>query len=78
MEENFTLEVVASNYCWVLTRIVTQFSKRGINIDSIFAKAVKGTEFSRIIIDVCSNQDIKEQIIKQLNKLPDVKKIELI
>lgn len=78
MEENFSIEIVAANYCGVLTRIVTQFSKRGINIESIFAKAVSGTEFSRIIIDVCVNPDVKEQIVKQLAKLHDVKSVELI
>jgi acetolactate synthase I/III small subunit len=67
-----TLSITVFNEPGVLTRISTVFSSRGFNIDSIAVGPSKKNEISNIIIVLPGDQQILEQITKQLNKLIQV------
>lgn len=71
-----TLSILVSDRPGVLTRIAALFSRRGFNIESL---AVGGTEREGISrMTVVANVDDEaalEQIVKQLNKLIEVRKV---
>ncbi len=78
VEENIVIEILAVNIYGVLTRITMQFSKRGYNIDSLVAQSIAGTQYSKIIVGLRGDEYVKDQLVKQLSKLRDVKKVNLI
>lgn len=78
MEENILLEILCVNIFGVLTRITMQFSKRGYNIDSLVAKSIPGTQYSTVTVGLRGDEYVKEQLVKQISKLHDVKKVNLI
>ena len=69
------ISVLVSNHPGVLLRISGLFSRRGYNIDTITVGVTEIPEFSRITVVVTADEPTLEQIIKQLNKLFDVKKV---
>jgi len=75
----FTLSIIVANKFGVLARVAGLFSKRGYNIDSLFVtEMVENTALSRIILTSSGDDDTKEQIISQLEKLHDVKEVKII
>lgn len=76
--ENFGLSILVSNKYGILTRVSGIFSKRGYNIESLYATPLEGTPYSNIRLSSSGDEAIKEQIIKQLEKLHDIQKVELI
>lgn len=69
------ISVLVSNHPGVLLRVSGLFSRRGYNIDSITVGVTENPEFSRMTVVVTADEATLEQIIKQLNKLFDVKKV---
>ena len=69
------LQLLVDNTSGVLSRISGLFSRRGYNIDSISAGVTADPRFTRITIVTSGDDDILEQIEKQLNKKLDVIKI---
>jgi acetolactate synthase, small subunit len=71
-----TLGVLVSNKPGVLARIAALFSRRGFNIDSLAVGPTERPEISRMTV-VASVEDeaVLEQIVKQLNKLIEVRKV---
>lgn len=67
-----TLSITVYNESGVLTRISTIFSSRGFNIESIAVGPTENSGISKIIIVTPGDQQVIEQIIKQLNKLIQV------
>jgi len=67
-----TLSVTVYNESGVLTRISTVFSSRGFNIESIAVGPTENNGISKIIIVLSGDDQIIEQITKQLNKLIQV------
>jgi acetolactate synthase-1/3 small subunit len=67
-----TLSITVYNEPGVLTRISTVFSSRNFNIDSIAVGPTENEGISRIIIVLPGDNQILEQITKQLNKLIQV------
>ena len=67
-----TLSITVYNEPGVLTRISTVFSSRNFNIDSIAVGPTENKGISRIIIVLPGDNQILEQITKQLNKLIQV------
>jgi acetolactate synthase-1/3 small subunit len=59
----------------VLTRVAGLFSGRGYNIDSLNVAPTQDATTSRMTIVTRGDDTTLEQIIKQLNKLPDVLKV---
>jgi acetolactate synthase-1/3 small subunit len=75
----FTLSIIVYNKFGVLARVAGLFSKRGYNIDSLNVNVtVEDESLSRIIMTSSGDDATREQIIKQLEKLHDVKEVKLI
>jgi acetolactate synthase-1/3 small subunit len=77
-KDQFILGVIVSNHFGVLTRVSGLFSRRGYNIDSLNVSETENPDFSRMTIIVRGDDYVKDQIVKQLAKLQDVKKVELM
>ena len=69
------ISVIVDNKPGVLARVAGLFSRRAYNIDSLAVGPAETKDVSRITLVVHGNDEIVEQISKQLNKLPDVKKV---
>jgi len=70
-----TISVLVENQFGVLARIAGLFSGRGFNIDSLSVGETDDPTISRITLVVTGNDTIIEQVMKQLNKLIDVIKV---
>ena len=71
-----TISVLVENKFGVLTRVAGLFSGRGYNIDSLNVAPTHDATASRMTIVTTGDESTIEQIIKQLNKLPDVLKVQ--
>ena len=67
-----TISVLVENKFGVLTRVAGLFSGRGYNIDSLNVAPTQDATASRMTIVTHGDEATVEQIVKQLNKLPDV------
>jgi len=68
-------QLLADNTSGVLSRISGLFSRRGYNIESITAGVTSDPRYSRITIVASGDDEILEQIEKQVGKLIDVRSI---
>ncbi len=68
-------QILVDNTPGVLSRISGLFSRRGYNIESISAGVTADPRFTRITIVASGDDDILEQIEKQVRKLVDVRDI---
>lgn len=73
---NHTISVLVENHFGVLARVAGLFSARGFNIDSLAVGETEDPTVSRMTIVTHGDDRIIEQIMKQLNKLIDVIKIQ--
>jgi acetolactate synthase-1/3 small subunit len=71
-----TISVLVENKFGVLTRVAGLFSGRGYNIDTLNVGPTHDAKLSRMTIVTHGDEATIEQIIKQLNKLPDVIKVQ--
>ncbi len=69
------VSVVVINEHNVLSRIVGLFSARGYNIDSLTVAPISNTEYSRMTIVTTGDKRVIDQIVKQLNKLIPVLRV---
>jgi acetolactate synthase-1/3 small subunit len=67
--------ILVWNEAGVLSRIAGLFSRRGYNIDSLTVGVTEDPRYSRMTVTVTGDDDVLEQIEKQLAKLVDVKEI---
>ena len=70
-----TLSILVENKAGVLSRVAGLFSGRGFNIESLSVAETLDATISRMTIVTRGNDQILEQIIKQLNKLVNVIKV---
>ena len=70
-----TLAVTVENRPGVLTRVTTMFRRRGYNIDSLTVGMTENPTISRMTIVVEGDDQVIEQVTKQLHKLVEVIKI---
>ena len=68
-------QLLVDNTSGVLSRISGLFSRRGYNIDSITAGLTADPRFTRITIVTSGDDEILDQIEKQVAKLVDVRDI---
>lgn len=68
-------QLLVDNTAGVLSRISGLFSRRGYNIESITAGTTADPRFTRITIVASGDDQILEQIEKQVRKLVDVRHI---
>lgn len=77
-EKQFILAMLVSNRAGVLTRISGLFSRRNYNIDTLNVAETENPKLSRMTILARGDDNIREQIKKQVEKLHDVKKVEIL
>lgn len=70
-----TFSLLVDNTAGVLSHISGLFSRRGYNIDSFSAGVTANPKYTRITVVASGDEDILEQIEKQLAKLVDVRDI---
>jgi acetolactate synthase-1/3 small subunit len=73
--KKYTICALVSNKSGVLTRISGLFTRRGYNIESLSVCATEDSEISRMTIILNGDEYLLYQMIKQMDKLEDVKKI---
>ena len=71
-----TISILVENKFGVLTRVAGLFSGRGYNIDTLNVGPTHEPAFSRMTIVTHGDEATLEQIVKQLNKLPNVIKVQ--
>ncbi len=72
MEQKYVLSVLVRNSAGVLSRVSGLFSRRGYNIDSLTVGRTENKNISRMTITLTGDDDVLEQVKKQLDKLEDV------
>ena len=70
-----TISVLVENEFGVLSRVSGLFSGRGFNIESLCVAETMDPKVSRMTLVTSGNDQIVEQILKQLNKLISVIKV---
>ena len=75
MEGKHILSVLVKNSAGVLSRVSGLFSRRGYNIDSLTVGRTENKEISRMTITLNGDDDVLEQVKKQVDKLEDVIKV---
>ena len=70
-----TISVLVENEFGVLSRVAGLFSGRGFNIESLSVAETLDPTVSRITLVTCGEDQVLEQIEKQLNKLVCVIKV---
>jgi len=78
MSEKFTVGIVCSNHFGVLNRVAGLYAKRGYNIDSLAVGETENPAYSRMTIVSTGNDYMKNQVVRQLEKLHDVKMVTLL
>lgn len=76
--ERFVIAVYVDNKAGVLTRVTSMFTRRGFNIDALTVGKTECSEYSRITITMLGDGDEREQLVNQLKKLYNVKKVEVL
>lgn len=71
------LSILVNNQPGVLMRIVSMFSRRVFNIDSLSVGVTQSPKYSRITIFFAGEEHIVDQMMKQLAKMPDVSAVQL-
>ena len=74
----FVIAVYVENKFGVLTRVTSMFTRRGFNIDALTVGETECPEYSRITISLSGDGYAREQLINQLRKLYNVKKVEVL
>ena len=72
------LSVLVDNTSGVVNRVAGLFSRRGYNIDSLTVGETENPKYSRMTIVVTGDDDILEQIVKQITKLEDVRRVDVL
>lgn len=76
--EQFVISILVANRAGVLTRVSSMFTRRGFNIDSLTVGETESPEFSRITVTHRGDKAICDQIVKQLEKMYDVQKVQVM
>lgn len=77
-KNQFVIAVYVDNKSGVLTRVTSMFTRRGFNIDALTVGETESPEYSRITITMSGDGYARDQMINQLRKLFNVKKVEVL
>ena len=77
-ENTFVLAIYVDNKFGVLTRVTSMFTRRGFNIDALTVGVTESPDYSRITISMSGDGYARAQMINQLRKLYNVKKVEIL
>lgn len=75
---NRILAVLVENNYGVIARIAGLFTRRGFSINSFTGEETHEPSISRITISITEEEDSLYQIQKQVQKLVDIKKVEIL
>ncbi len=78
VDTKFVIAVYVENKFGVLTRVTSMFTRRGFNIDALTVGETESAEYSRITITMSGDGYARDQMINQLRKLFNVKKVEVL
>ena len=78
MSEKFIVGIIVSNHFGVLNRVAGLYAKRGYNIDSLAVGETENPAYSRMTIVSTGDEYMKSQVLRQLEKLHDVKSVVLL
>ncbi len=78
MVGRFVIAVYVDNTPGVLTRVTSMFTRRGFNIDALTVGETESPQYSRITISLTGDDYAREQMLNQLKKLYNVKKIDVL
>ncbi len=78
MEQLKVLSILVDNRAGVLSRVSGLFSRRGYNIDSLTVGVTADPRYSRMTVAVRGDDQIIDQIRKQVSKLVDVIDIKVL
>lgn len=76
--KQFILSVLVNNEAGVLTRVSGLFARRSFNIDSLSVAETQDPQLSRITIAATGDDYLRQQIVKQLEKLHDVRVVQVM
>ncbi len=76
--EQFVISILVANRSGVLTRVSSMFTRRGFNIDTLTVGETESPEFSRITVTHRGDKSVCDQIVKQLEKMYDVEKVQVM
>ncbi len=76
--KRFVIAVYVENKYGVLTRVTSMFMRRGFNIDSLTVGETDDPAFSRITITLRADENARDQLVNQLYKLQNVKKVKVL
>ena len=74
----FVIAIYVDNQFGVLTRVTSMFTRRGFNIDALTVGETESPAYSRITISLSGDGYAREQLINQMKKLFNVKKVEVL
>ena len=74
----FVIAIYVDNQFGVLNRVTSMFTRRGFNIDALTVGETEDPAYSRITISLSGDGYAKEQLINQMKKLFNVKKVEVL
>ena len=74
----YTISALVSNKSGVLVRVAALFARRGYNIESLSVCKTENDALSRMTIVLNGDAYILGQMMKQMDKLVDVKKIQQV
>lgn len=72
------IQLIVDNTSGVLSRVSGLFTRRGYNIESITAGVTTDPRYTRITIVTSGDEDVLEQIEKQVGKLVDVRDLRVL
>lgn len=70
--ERYTIAILVRNRFGVLNRVTSLFRRRLFNISSLTVSETESPDLSRITLLFDGEEAIKQQLVNQLYKLPDV------
>ena len=76
--KRFVIAVYVENKYGVLTRVTGMFMRKGFNIDSLTVGETDDPNFSRITITVHGDDFLRDQLIRQITKIVNVKNVKLL
>ncbi|MCI6499097.1 acetolactate synthase small subunit [Lachnospiraceae bacterium HCP1S3_C3] len=76
--KKMVLSILVKNTSGVLSRISGLFARRGYNIDSLTVSETENIKFSRMTIVVSGEDEVLEQIRKQVSKLVEVEELTVL
>ena len=76
--DKFAFSILVTNQPGVLTRIASLLSQRDFNVDTFTSGYIEDNEYARVTITASGDSRKKEQMLRQISKLYDVKKVEVM